>query len=119
MAIIFDALKKLFTCKQKDGEQLQEYTKRFKTARDVLEQHIGGPIELTRYMTTLPDCDEKDQNKVKNCRDQAYKQLLAFMYMDNRYRNKYGTLLAGLHTQQSLGNSQYPNTNKMTSSKLK
>jgi hypothetical protein len=108
MSIIFDAMKNLLTCKQKEGEQLQEYTKRFKTARDVLEQHIGGPIELTRYLTTLPDYDENDAAKVVKCRELAYKHFLAFAYLENSDRNKYGSLLTGLNTQQSLGNNQYP-----------
>jgi hypothetical protein len=110
MSIILDAMKNLLNCKQKDGEQLQEYTKRFKTARDVLEQHIGGPLQLTRFMATLPDWDEHDPDKMIKCREQAYKQFLAFTYLDNTDRSKYGSLLSGLHTQQSLGNSQYPKT---------
>jgi hypothetical protein len=110
ISIILDAMKNLITCKQKEGEQLQEYTKRFKTARDVLEQHMGGPIILTRYMTTLADWDQEDESKVKKCCEQAYKEFLAFTYLDNSDRIKYGTLLNGLNTQQSLGNSQYPTT---------
>lgn len=32
--------------KQKEGESLQDYTKRFKVAKDVFESHIGGPLIL-------------------------------------------------------------------------
>jgi hypothetical protein len=103
-------MKNLRSCKQKEGEQLQEYTKRCKTARDVLEQHIGGPIELTRHMKTLDGRDENDETKVKKYRDEASKQFLAFTYLDNCDKSKYGTLLNGLHMQPLLGNTQYPTT---------
>jgi hypothetical protein len=83
MSIILDAMKNLIACKQKDGEQLQEYTKQFKTACDVLEQHIGGPLELTCYMTTLPDYDVNNVTKVTKCRELAYTHFLAFTYLDN------------------------------------
>jgi hypothetical protein len=110
MSIILDAMKNLLNCRQKEGEQLQEYTKRFKTVRDVLEQHIGGPIELTLFMKTLPDWDDSDDDKINKCRQTAYTQFLAYTYMENSDRNKYGSLLTGLNTQQSLGNCQYPTT---------
>jgi hypothetical protein len=51
--------------KQIEGEALPEYTKCFKTARDVLESHIGGPIILTKYMKTMSDYDAKFQRKWK------------------------------------------------------
>jgi hypothetical protein len=103
-------MKNLLSCKQKEGEQLQEYTKRIKTARDVLEQHIGGPIELTRYIKTLEEWDANDETKMKKCYDEACKQFLAFNYLNNCDKSKYGTLLDGFHTQESLGNTQYPTT---------
>ena len=48
MAIIFDAIKTLITLKQKEGESLREYTKRFKVSRDILISHIGGPLILKK-----------------------------------------------------------------------
>jgi hypothetical protein len=59
-------------------------------------------------MSTLSTWDENDPDKIKHCRDQAYKHFLAFAYLENSDRSKYGSLLTGLNTQQSLGNSQYP-----------
>ena len=48
MSVILDAMKTFLNSKQKDGEILQDYTKRFRIAREVLEAHIGGPIILTK-----------------------------------------------------------------------
>ena len=41
-SIILDALKVIMTTKQREEEKLEEYTWQFKTAKDVLESHIGG-----------------------------------------------------------------------------
>lgn len=35
-------------------------------------------------------------------------QILAFKYLDNADKTKYGSILTGLNNQQSLGNDQYP-----------
>jgi hypothetical protein len=40
----------------------------------------------------------------------TYEQYLAFIYINNADQAKYGTIMAGLITQQSLGNDQYPRT---------
>ena len=108
MSIVLDALRTLLSTKQKEGESLQDYTKRFRVARDVLKSHIGGPIVLTKIVKAMSGYDEADEEKQEKMREQAYNQLLAFMYLDNADKAKYGSILAGLNTQQSLGNDQYP-----------
>jgi hypothetical protein len=60
MSIIFDAMRNFINLRQKDGELLQEYTKRFKAALDVLTTHLGGPIQLTRYIRSLKGYDQED-----------------------------------------------------------
>jgi Reverse transcriptase (RNA-dependent DNA polymerase) len=108
MSIILEAIRALITCKQKENENLQDYTKRFKTSRDVLDSHMGGPIELTKFMKKMDEYDSTDPTKIEKCRTKAYQQFLAFLYIDNIDRAKYGSLLNGLQTQISLGNNQYP-----------
>jgi hypothetical protein len=46
--------------------------------------------------------------KNKLFEDHAFEQLLAFSYLENANQSKYGSILSGLNTQQSLGNDQYP-----------
>jgi len=53
MSIVHDAMKQFLNIRQKENETLQEYTKRFKICKDVLESHLGGPIKLTKFMKTL------------------------------------------------------------------
>ena len=48
MSIISDAFRAVFNTKQKEHESLQDYTRRFKTAREILESHLGGPIVLSK-----------------------------------------------------------------------
>ena len=53
MLVILDAMRTLLNTKQKDVETLQDYTKRFWIAKEVLESHIGGPIILTKIVKTI------------------------------------------------------------------
>jgi hypothetical protein len=96
----------LFTTKQKDGESLQDYTKRFRIARDVFESHIGGPMILTKIVEAMPDFSTDPEK----CKKQAWERHLAFIYLRNSDQSKYGSILKGLNTQQSLNNDQYPKT---------
>jgi Reverse transcriptase (RNA-dependent DNA polymerase) len=110
MSIILDSMKTLFNTKQKENESLQDYTKRFKTARDVMKSHIGGPIILTRFVENMPGYDSSNLDQTASMQEKAQSQFLAYMYLDNADKAKYGTLLTGLHTQTSLKNDQYPKT---------
>jgi hypothetical protein len=108
ISIIYDSLYRVITQKQNENESLVDYTKRFKKARDVLESHIGGPIELTKFMKLMTDYDDTDAKKVVLCKKKAFQELMAFVYLMSSNPEKYGSFLTGLQTQQSLGNNQYP-----------
>ena len=110
MSIILESLKSVINLKQKEGESLQDYTKRFKTARDVMISHLGGPIVLTKYVEGMSGYDASKPDEVKKLQAAAFSQLMAFVYLDNADRQKYGSLTTGLQSQHSLGNSQYPTT---------
>ena len=107
MLVILDAMRTLLNTKQKDIETLQDYTKRFKIAREVLESHIGGPIILTKIVKTIQgyvDLPTQQVEAEKNCKyeENVFKQFLAYLYLENSDQTKYGSILAGLITQQSL-----------------
>jgi hypothetical protein len=110
MAIVYDALRTMINLRQRENESLQEYTKRFKTSQEVMELHLGGCIELPKYMAQMKEYDSTDPDKIKMCKIRAYNQLMGYMYMENADKVKYGTLLSCLQTQISLGNNQYPKT---------
>ena len=64
MEIIDDVVIHFLLLKQKD-DPLHEYVKKFKTAKEVAESHLGGPIILLKYMKTLKDQDENDNKTIK------------------------------------------------------
>jgi len=109
-ATILDAIKTFHNLHQKQGESLQDYTTRFKHARDMVESHIGGPLELTKAYKSLPDYDESKPDTHEKCKEQAWKRYQAILYLSNADSKKYGSISSGLETQMSLGNNQYPTT---------
>ena len=61
--MIVDSLRTFLNARQKD------YTRRFKTAKDIVESHKGGPIILTKYIQLSQEYKinkENYQNNVTN-----------------------------------------------------
>jgi hypothetical protein len=110
MSIILDAFCVLFGTKQREGENLQEYTKRFKTSKEILESHIDAPIILRKYVKSMIGYNANNANTVNRLIHQANEQLMAFIYIENVDSRKYGSVLTNLNSQKSLGNDQYPKT---------
>jgi hypothetical protein len=110
MSIISDAFCALFGTKQREGENLQEYTKRFKTSKEILESHIGAPLILRKYIESMPSYDQNDTTLVNGLIESANEQLMAFIYLENADPKKYGPVLTNLNSQKLLGNDQYPKT---------
>ena len=107
MSIIFDAMKNVINLKQNEQEPLIEYTQRFKTARDLLVSQVGGPIVLTQFVESM---DGYNPTETKKFQEIAFEQFLAFTYLENGDKSKYGSLLNNLKQQQSLKHDQYPKT---------
>eukprot|EP00957_Ditylum_brightwellii_P127680 9736962-Ditylum_brightwellii.AAC.1 len=63
MAIMADAFRAVFTTRQKDKENLQDYTQQFKTLSDILLSHIGGPIILLKYYPKISGYDSNDKEE--------------------------------------------------------
>jgi hypothetical protein len=108
MSIVLDSIRGLINTKQKEGELLQDWTKRFRIARDLLESHLGGPLVIKKIVESLPEYDVSDPVSIRKCQEKTFEKFLAYLYLENADRTKYGSLLNGLNTQQSLGNNQYP-----------
>jgi hypothetical protein len=97
MSIILDSLRSLLNLRQREGKTLQDWTKRFKTARDIFESHLGGPMILTKIVEMSVDFDPLDSKKVKRCEEREFEISFAFLYLENADRS---TLLTGHNTQQ-------------------
>lgn len=115
MSIVSDALKTWLLSRQKEGESLTTFTKRYRTAVEVLMTHLGGPVTLNKYVENteayknLPP-DDIDSAGLDKLFEEAFEMLVAYVYMENSDQAKYGSLLQSLASQQSLKNDQYPKT---------
>ena len=108
--ILVDAWENLMNTKQQENESLQDYTKRFRVARDVMEAQYGGPPAAYKYVEQLPNYDPYDQDAIDACRKTIAEQYYAVLYLKNADQKKYGSILRGLNTQKTLHNDQYPKT---------
>jgi hypothetical protein len=97
MSIVLNSLRSLLNLRQREGKTLQDWTKRFKTARDIFESHLGGPMILTKIVEMSIDFDPLDSKKVKRCEEREFEISFAFLYLENADRS---TLLTGHNTQQ-------------------
>jgi hypothetical protein len=100
----------LFGTKQREGENLQEYTRQFKTSKEILESHIGAPLILKKYFESRPAYVPKSDAIIEELIQQAIKQLMAFIYLENSDRKKCRSVLNNLNHQKSLENDQYLKT---------
>ena len=97
MSIILDAFLSFLLCKQKEKESLQDYTKRYKVAREVLKKHLGEIIYLPKYVKTIDDYDAKDATKIEELSKKADEQFATYVYLVNSDQGKYGSVMTGLH----------------------
>ena len=83
MSIILDAMRTVLGTKQNGSENLQDCTKRFCVARDVLKSHIGGPIIMTTIVEALPGYNKTNKDMCSKQQKQVCNQFLAYLYLDN------------------------------------
>jgi hypothetical protein len=65
-----------------------------------MKSHIGGPIIFTKYVPKMTGYDKNKPDEVFKLQEKAFSHLLAYMYLDDADKAKYGSLLTGLHTQK-------------------
>ena len=63
MLVILDGFTTFFGTRQKDQESLQDYTRRFKTSYEVLQLHIGHPIQIQKIVKTLNGFKDDPDNE--------------------------------------------------------
>jgi hypothetical protein len=67
---------------------------------------MGGPIILTKFVEAMDGYNKTDIKPQDKFREQAFSQFMAYLYLDNAEKGKYGSIMNGLKTQLSLGNDQ-------------
>ena len=108
MSILHDSIKAVINLKQREGENLQECTKRFETAKDVMVSHLGGPLVLAKCVENMSGHDKTNPTTFEACQSKAFQTFMTCTHLENSDKAKCGTLMSGLSTQQSLGNDQHP-----------
>ena len=54
-------LSRHFNCKQQDNESSSDYTRHFKTLREILHSHLGGPILVPKALEEIHPADVQDE----------------------------------------------------------
>ena len=95
-----DAFKSVFRTTQKPhphNEGLMDYAKRFLTATDALEAHLGGTLILNKLIEDKVrpkiDDDTTDEELTKltdEARKEEHERLLTHTCLDNADKEKYG-----------------------------
>ena len=109
MEVIDNALVHFLLMKQRE-ELLYDYVRKFKTAKEVLESHVGDPIILTKTSKSSEDYDETELSNYKDLKEQAWEQVCAYKFLKNANKQKYGQILEHLRERKSIGKDEFPNT---------
>jgi hypothetical protein len=75
-----------------------------------LVSQLGGPIILTQYVDTMKVTNKSDKQEMRRNQENAFEKFLAYTYLENSDKTKYGSLMNNLKQQQSLKHDQYPKT---------
>ena len=113
--VILDGFTKIFGSMQNDQERLQDYTRIFKTLYEVLQLHIGGTIQIQKFVKTsnefTNDPDSKDELLInEQLTKQVINQLVSFVYLQNADKLKYCSILKFFNLSKVLKNDEQPNT---------
>ena len=87
--VIIDAIMNLMTTRQRDNEDLTDYTKHFKAARDLCKEKYGRIFKipmLTQKQSTWAS-DQEGSYKT------AYASFLSILYLKNTDQMKYGSFI--------------------------
>ena len=108
-----EQIERILNTKQDDGENLVDYTKRFKQVRDNAKGSLGEKFLESFIKNTKEYKDKETLGDNKECEQMVKTSTgawMAFLLLRNTDSQKYGSLKRGFQTQHSLGNNQYPKT---------
>ena len=102
MEIVFNSMRAWVNCRQKPGESLIDYTRRFTTARELLESHMGSPIILYKLVEADPIYDKTKPDEVTKLIKKYDERLHAYAHLANADQEKYRSLIRRLRQDVSL-----------------
>ena len=86
--VIINAIMNLST-RQRDNEELTEYTKHFKVARDLCKEKYGGILRIPILTQKESTWDSDPEISYKT----AYASFLSILYLKNMDQTKYGSFI--------------------------
>ena len=110
MISMTDALTRLLNFRQQEGEDLLDFVKRFKQAKDVTVSQMGKDF-LRGFIEHQPEYRDSTNTAEKDAMlKDSFEAWSALLLLRSSDQAKYGTLMKGFISQYSLGNDQYPKT---------
>ncbi|KAG7369404.1 hypothetical protein IV203_032147 [Nitzschia inconspicua] len=109
IANLTDATQNVFTIRQRSNESLYEYAQRFRTISTIMVNQLGGQIPLIRMVETA--ARENSQSDKSVLQDEAWKGLLAYLFLDRADPTRYGHVVEELRTMCAMGQqNRFPDT---------
>ena len=87
--VIIDAIMNLITTRQRDEEELTEYTKHFKVARDLCKEKYREILRIPTLAKKESTWDSDPEISYKT----AYASFLSILYLKNTDQMKYGSFI--------------------------
>ena len=87
--VIINAKMNLMTTRQRDDEDLTEYTKHFKVARDLCKEKYGGILKIPMLGQKESTWGSDPETSYKT----AYASFLSILYLKNMDQMKYGSFI--------------------------
>ena len=87
--VIFNAIMNLMTTRQRDDEELTEYTKYFKVVRDLCMEKYGEIFKIPTLTQKEATWASDQEGRYKT----AYASFLSILYLKNTDQTKYGSFI--------------------------
>ena len=87
--VIIDATMNLMTTRQRNNEDLTEYTKHFKAARDLCNEKYGGIFKIPMITQKESTWGSNEDTSYKT----EYASFLSILYLKNTDQTKYGSFI--------------------------
>ena len=87
--VIIDAIMNLMTTRQRDDEDLTDYTKHFKAVRDLCKEKYGGIFKIPMVTQKESTCISDQEGSYKT----ASASFLSILYLKNVDQMKYGSFI--------------------------
>jgi hypothetical protein len=110
---VVDCWINLLQTKQRDDENVVDYTQRFMSCLQMNGALAGGPYCADSLVIDHRDFDQSDNVKVGCRRADVVERLLTMLYIKSTSESRFGStgsFVEELQSQQSLKNVQYPRT---------